>query len=209
MIKKKHSAALKAKVALEAIRSEDTIAAIALRYRGRCKSLKPIPLIFSKSPNYFITAKALWSYVLQAFAVYLAVLFYQQNNRIRISFEPKQMEMICLDDLIPQNHIYRRFLTLWDLSKTELEPEKLEQDSDHNGYGNFRMFLCLLLQFVEDLSDRELEKLLRENTASKLFCRFSLTDKIPDHTAFTRAREKIGTQKLSQIFASLRGQLKS
>ncbi len=59
MIKKKHSAALKAKVALEAIRSEDTIAAIALRYRGRCKSLKPIPLIFSKSPNYFITAKAL------------------------------------------------------------------------------------------------------------------------------------------------------
>ena len=126
-----------------------------------------------------------------------------------MSFEPKQMEMICLDDLVPQNHIYRKFLTLWDLSKTELELEKLEQDSDHKGYGNFRMFLCLLLQFVEDLSDRELEKFLRENTASKLFCRFSLLDKTPDHTAFTRAREKIGTQKLSQIFASLRNQLKS
>ena len=33
MIKKKHSAALKAKVALEAIRSEDAIAVIALRYQ--------------------------------------------------------------------------------------------------------------------------------------------------------------------------------
>ena len=50
-----------------------------------------------------------------------------------MSFEPKQMEMICLDDLVPQNHIYRKFLTLWDLSKTELELEKLEQDSD-KGY---------------------------------------------------------------------------
>ena len=80
-----------------------------------------------------------------------------------MSFEPKQMEMICLDDLVPQNHIYRKFLTLWNLSKTELELEKLEQDSDHKGYSNFRMFLCLLLQFVEDLSDRELEKFLREN----------------------------------------------
>jgi IS5 family transposase len=111
-----------------------------------------------------------------------------------MSFEPKQMEMIYLDDLVPQNHIYRKFLTLWDLSRTELELEKLEQDSDHKGYGNFRMFLCLLLQFVEDLSDRELEKFLRENVASKLFCRFSLVDKTPDHNAFTRAREKIGTQ---------------
>ena len=71
------------------------------------------------------------------------------------------------------------------------------------------MFLFLLLHFVEDLSDRELEKLLRENTTSKLFCRFSLTDKTPQHSPFKSAREKIGTQKLSQIFTSLRNQLKS
>ena len=105
--------------------------------------------------------------------IYLRFLTNKITNRM--SFEPKQMEMICLDDLVPQNHIYRKFLALWDLSKTELE----------------------------------LEKFLRENTASKLFCRFSLTDKTTDHNAFTRAREKIGTQKLSQIFASLRNQLKS
>ena len=71
------------------------------------------------------------------------------------------------------------------------------------------MFLCLLLQFVEDLSDRELEKFLKENNASKWFCQFGLTDKTPDHTVFTRVREKIGTNKLSKIFHLLRDQLKA
>jgi len=32
----------------------------------------------------------------------------------------------------------------------------LEAESDHKGYGIYRIFLCLLLQFLEDLSDREL-----------------------------------------------------
>jgi hypothetical protein len=89
-----------------------------------------------------------------------------------MSFEPKQIEMICLDDLVASNHIYRKFKLLWDLEKIRPELEKIEQNSDHKGYGVFRMFLCLLLQFIEDLSDRELEKFLVENNASKWFCQF-------------------------------------
>lgn len=71
------------------------------------------------------------------------------------------------------------------------------------------MFLCLLIQFLEDLSDRELERFLRENNASKWFCNFGLTEKVPDHTVFTRVCERIGTNKLSKIFSLLRDQLKS
>ena len=66
-------------------------------------------------------------------------------------FEPKQMEMICLEDLVPNDHIYRKFQSLWNLDPIRIELEKLEADSDYKGYGIFRMFLCLLLQFVEDL----------------------------------------------------------
>ena len=126
-----------------------------------------------------------------------------------MSFEPKQMEMICLEDLVSSDHIYRKFQTLWNLEKIRPELERLEADSDHKGYGIFRMFLCLLLQFVEDLSDRELEKFLKENNASKWFCNFGLTNKTPDHTVFTRVRERIGTSKLSKIFHLLRDQLKA
>ena len=71
------------------------------------------------------------------------------------------------------------------------------------------MFLCLLIQFLEDLSDRELERFLKENNASKWFCNFGLVDKTPDHTVFTRVREIIGTSKLSKIFSLLHDQLKS
>lgn len=126
-----------------------------------------------------------------------------------MSFEPKQMEMICLEDLVPTSHLYRKFQTLWKLEPVRLELERIEADSDHKGYGIFRMFLCLLIQFLEDLSDRELEKFISENNAAKWFCQFGLADKTPDHSVFSRIRSKIGASKLSKIFHILRDQLKA
>lgn len=126
-----------------------------------------------------------------------------------MSFEPKQMEMICLEDLVSSNHIYRKFQTLWNLDPIRIELERLEADSDYKGYGIFRMFLCLSIQFLEDLSDRELERFISENSAARWFCQFGLTDKTPDHSVFGRVRSRIGTNKLSKIFHLLRDQLKA
>jgi hypothetical protein len=46
--------------------------------------------------------------------------------------------------------------------------KKVEDDlgADFKGYGIFRLFLCLLVQFIENLSDRELEESLKSNTIS-------------------------------------------
>ena len=55
-----------------------------------------------------------------------------------------------------------------------------------------RLFKCLLLQFMENLSDRELEKFLQENTAAKWFCRFSLVDRTPNYSVFSKIRKLIG-----------------
>jgi len=126
-----------------------------------------------------------------------------------MSFEPKQIQMICLEDLVLENHIYRKFLSLWDMNSVRLELEKLEAESDHKGYGIYRIFLCLLLQFLEDLSDRELERFICENAAARWFCQFDLTAKTPDHSVFGRVRSRIGTSKLSKIFSLLRNQLKA
>jgi IS5 family transposase len=120
----------------------------------------------------------------------------------------KQMEVVTLDQLVPNKHIYRKFMKLWDLSEIKIELEKIEVASDHKGYGIFRLFLCLLIQFMEDLSDRELEESIRTNLASKWFCKFSLSEETPNHTVFTNARKRIGTSKLSKIFNILRSQLK-
>ncbi len=78
--------------------------------------------------------------------------------------------MISLEELVPANHVYRKFSELWDFTEIKKELEKIEFDSDHKGYGIFRLFLALLLQFTEDLSDRELERYLSDTNSAKWFC---------------------------------------
>lgn len=120
-----------------------------------------------------------------------------------------QVEMISLDGLVPVNHTYRKFASLFDFKKIEYRLNKLESDSGRDGYGIKRLFKCLLYQFMEDLSDRELEEALISNTVCKWFCGFKLSDKTPDHSLFGQVRERIGTDKLSKLFAIMRDQLKS
>ena len=121
-----------------------------------------------------------------------------------------QIEVVTLDQLISLDHNYRKFKELWNFDEIKKELEKIEANnkSDYNGYGIFRLFLCLLIQFMEDLSDRELEESLKSNLASKWFCNFGILEKTPDYSLFTRIRKRIGTNKLSKIFNILRSQLK-
>jgi len=120
----------------------------------------------------------------------------------------RQVEMISLEELVPANHIYRKFSELWDFTDIKKELEKIEIDSDHKGYGIFRLFLALLLQFVEDLSDRELERYLSDTNSAKWFCQFGLVEQTPNFRVFTNARRRIGTFRLSRIFNILRDQLR-
>ncbi len=120
----------------------------------------------------------------------------------------QQVEMISLEDLIPENHNYRKFAKLWSFDYVERQLKKLEKDNPFKGYGLLRLFKCLLLQFMENISDRELERFIQENTSAKWFCHFNLSEKTPDHTVFCKIRTRIGTKLLSKIFSQLRDQLK-
>jgi IS5 family transposase len=120
-----------------------------------------------------------------------------------------QIEMISLDQMVLPGHRYRRFMKIWDFKKVDSLLQQAKSDNPHEGYGLERIFRCLLLQFLEDLSDRELEVFLQENTAGKWFCGFLLNEDTPDHTVFSKARKKIGTDLLSKIFEQLRDQLKN
>lgn len=120
-----------------------------------------------------------------------------------------QVIMIRLEDLVPQDHVYRKFTDIWTFKGVEKHLRKVEKDNNYKGYGVVRLFKCLLLQFMEDLSDRELERYLIENNAGKWFCDFGLSEQTPDHTVFGRMRNKLGIKILSEIFADLRDQLKS
>lgn len=117
---------------------------------------------------------------------------------------------VNINDLIPKDHSYRKFLKLLDFSKltTSLEIIKKNQVTGRKGYRSVQIFKMLLLQFIEDLSDRELERFLRENMAAKFFCDFSLSEKTPDHSFFGSVRSKIGIENISKIFNRVQNQLK-
>lgn len=116
--------------------------------------------------------------------------------------------MVSIEELVSKGHQYRKFGKLFNYNKIEKKLLRLEKEDRYKGYGIMRLFKCLLLQFMEDLSDRELMRFLSENNAGKWFCNFGLTDKTPDYTVFSKVRSKIGPSLLSKIFAELRDQLK-
>ena len=49
---------------------------------------------------------------------------------------------------------------------------------------------------------------MRENTAAKWFCKFTLSDKTPDYSLFTHVRSRIGSKRLSLLFSDMREKLK-
>lgn len=120
-----------------------------------------------------------------------------------------QITMISLDQLVSKNHQYRKFKSLFNFEAIALELKSVESDNNYKGYGIARLFKCLLLQFMEDLSDRELERYIADSNAAKWFCDFALADKTPNYSVFSKLRKKLGVERLSDIFAIFRDQLKA
>jgi IS5 family transposase len=120
-----------------------------------------------------------------------------------------QVELVSLEDLVSSGHVYRKFCASFEFGVLSEELRGVEKDAAYKGYGVARLFKCLLLQYMEDLSDRELMRYLQENNAAKWFCDFTLTSSTPDFSVFSRLRQRIGTHRLSKMFAILRDQLRA
>jgi hypothetical protein len=66
--------------------------------------------------------------------------------------------MVSLNQLVCVNHQYRKFKGIFDFKSIESELLSVKSSANYKGYGVWRLLKCLLLQFMEDLSDRELER---------------------------------------------------
>ena len=106
----------------------------------------------------------------------------------------------AVEELVKKDHPYRKILELVDFQGLTRILRMTPSKYGRPGYNLLCTFKALIVQWMEDLSDRELERFLQENNAAKLFCGFSLTEATPDHTHFSRSREKIGTSNLVKLF---------
>lgn len=111
-------------------------------------------------------------------------------------------------DLVREDHPYRRLLLLVPFDELCKPLESKYSRLGRRGYPVTAIFKALLLQFMEELSDRELERFLQENLAGKLFCGFELTDETPDFSTFSVMRDRIGAEGLAEIFRLVQGYLK-
>ena len=121
----------------------------------------------------------------------------------------EQMEMVSLEMLVPEKHTYRTLKGLLNFNQIAKSVQIKKADKGATGFGKERLVMCLILQFMEDDSDREFERFIAENTAAKWFCDFSLTEDTPDFTTLCKFRNSIGTKQMSNLFNEVKRQLKT
>jgi len=125
------------------------------------------------------------------------------NNRTQTNL------FFTLDSLVPNNHPYRKLdklLSFYEISKSYND---LYSNRGRKEKGVEFGLRALVLQFIEDLSDREMERFLKENNTGKWFCKLGLGDKAPDHSYFGDFRKRLGTKNLMDIFSEVRKSLQS
>ncbi len=114
---------------------------------------------------------------------------------------------VPIENLVRKDHPYRVILSLVDCSSVGAVLSGCIKQ-DNSKYSLVQGFKMLLLQYMEDLSDRELERYLEENNAAKYFCGFDLETDTPDHSYFGYLRDRIGLERLRDLFNKFRLDLK-
>jgi IS5 family transposase len=121
----------------------------------------------------------------------------------------EQMEMVSVELLVSDNHPYRKLKGLLDFGNITRAAKVKKSETGAIGFGSQRLIMCLILQFMEDLSDREFERFITENTAAKWFCGFTLMEKTPDYTTICKFRNLIGTKQMGKVFNEVKRQMQA
>jgi IS5 family transposase len=109
-------------------------------------------------------------------------------------------EEVILEKMIRSDHAFRKLNDLLDFDALASPLRSLYSDVGAVGLDVKKGMKCLLIQFWEDYSDREMEKALEENVALKWFCGFSLLEETPDHSYFGKLRKRLGTKPIADLF---------
>ncbi|WP_390271335.1 IS1182 family transposase [Arthrobacter sp. NPDC058192] len=114
------------------------------------------------------------------------------------------MELICLDELVPQNHLLRLIDHHIDLSYiTEKVRPYYSQNVGRPSIPPVRLFKMMLIGYLYGIpSERQLEQEVRLNVAYRWFLGMGLTEKVPDHStiSWNRNHRFAGTTVFQEIF---------
>ena len=108
----------------------------------------------------------------------------------------------CLDEAVPDDHLVRAIAAVLDLSWVHAELTSYYPGIGRPSIDPVLMIRMLIVGYVFAIrSERALCREVQVNLAYRWFCGLSIEDKVPDHSAFSRARnERFGD---SAIFRSI------
>ncbi len=120
------------------------------------------------------------------------------------SSEPEIMEK-----MVKVDHPFRILNESLKLDKLARSYRHIYSNVGAKGLPIEKAFRTLIIQWLEDYSDREMERALQENAAVKWFCGFELSEPTPDHSFFGQFRKRLGTRNLGYIFQKINDELRA
>jgi transposase len=110
----------------------------------------------------------------------------------RLNHEQEQLfYSFCLDEAVPDDHLVRDIAAVLDLSWVYSQLAPYYSKMGRPSIDPVLMIRVLIIGYVFAIrSERALCRELQVNLAYRWFCGLSIEDKIPDHSAFSRARNE-------------------
>jgi len=116
-------------------------------------------------------------------------------------FEPKIMYNLTLDDLVPEDNLYRQIEKFLDMRFIYKECEKLYGRTGKPSIDPVVFFKLELYGYFENIiSDRELIRKANDSLAARYFIGYDIDEKLPWHSTISRTRGLISKESFEKIF---------
>lgn len=130
---------------------------------------------------------------------------YYEKSKQDVIFDRNQLQMICVDDLVPEDHLLRRIENIVDFSFIyKLTKEYYSQDNGRPCLDTVILFKIILLNFL--MGKNSIRATLEEtkvNLAYRWFLGLGVTSLVPNHSTFSQnyIRRYSGTKVFEKIFS--------
>jgi transposase len=127
----------------------------------------------------------------------------QPENPVVLSDAERQL----FEQLVPQDHFLRRLLQVIDFER--FRPLLAKAYCPDDGRPPLDPVLMLKLEILARhyrLSDRELMRQVQVNAAYRLFLGLGCRSPLPHHTSMTYFRDRMGAERMQEIFQAVLGQ---
>jgi transposase len=118
--------------------------------------------------------------------------------------QAKLMYNVTIDDLVPEDNIYRQIDKFLDLRFVYKECEKLYGKTGKPSIDPLVFFKLELFGYLENIiSDRELIRKASDSLAARYFIGYDIDEKLPWHSTISRTRGLISKEAFENIFSKI------